>query len=140
MLSQCESTVVITICVATPTATAMESWRRGFNPRRRTHKIFHLRIPWRESVTLAHIGERKKLCHSFGKLEARVQSLSAHPQNFPSPDSVAGICNSSSHRGEEKALPQFRQGSGPVTSCMHACSGSGRHVIPLMIDIRVTMY
>ena len=34
-------------------------------------------------------------------------------------------------RGEEKALPQFRQGSGPVTSCMHACSGSGRHVIPL---------
>ena len=32
-----------------------------------TQKIFHLRIPWRESVTLAHIGERKKLCHSFGK-------------------------------------------------------------------------
>ena len=43
---------------------------------------------------------------------------------------MAGICNSSSHRGEEKALPQFRQCSGPVTSCMHACSGNGRHVIP----------
>ena len=26
-------------------------WRRGFNPRRRTHKIFHLQIPWQESVT-----------------------------------------------------------------------------------------
>ena len=31
-------------------------------------------------------------------------------------------------------------GNGPVTSYMHACSGSGRHVIPIRIDIRVTMY
>ena len=37
-----------------------------------------------------------------------------------------GIYNSSSYRREEKALPQFWQGSGPVTSCMYACSGSGR--------------
>merc|ERR1712089_64131 len=54
---------------------------------------------------LAQIWERKKLCHSFGnavdlwlahrpgKLETRVQSPSAHPQNFPSPDSMAGVCN-----------------------------------------------
>ena len=65
---------------------------------------------------------------------------SAHPQNFLSLDSVAGICNSSSHRGEEKALPQFWQGSGPVTSCMHTCSGSGRQVNPLRMDIWVTIY
>ena len=64
-------------------------------------------------------------------METQVQSPLVYPQNFPSPDSMVGICNSSSHRGEEKALPQFWQGSGPVTSCMHACSGSGRHVIPL---------
>ena len=42
----------------------------------------------------------------------------------------------SSHMGEEKTLPQFQQGSGPVTSYMHAYSGSGRHVIPLRIIIR----
>ena len=47
---------------------------------------------------------------------------------------MAGISNSSSHRGEEKALPQFRQGKGPVTSCMHACSGCDRHVIPLGVQ------
>ena len=43
---------------------------------------------------------------------------------------MAGISNSSSHRGEEKAFPQFWQSSGPVTNCMHDCSGSGAHVIP----------
>ena len=74
-----------------------------------------------------------------GKLEMWVQSPSVHPQNFPSLDSVVVICNSSLHRGEEKALPQFRQDIGPVTSCMHACSGSGRHGISLRIDIWVTM-
>ena len=31
-------------------------------------------------------------------------------------------------------------GLEPFTSCMHACSGSGRHVIQHRIDIQVTMY
>ena len=30
-------------------------------------------------------------------------------------------------------MPQFWQGIGPDTSCMHACSGSGRHVIRLRL-------
>ena len=36
------------------------------------------------------------------------------------------------HRGEEKALQQFQQGSGPVTSCMPTFSESGRNFIPLI--------
>ena len=44
------------------------------------------------------------------------------------------------HGGEEKALPQFQQGSGPVTSCMHACSGSGKHVIPLRAGYYLKKY
>ena len=37
---------------------------------------------------------------------------------------MVGICNLG-HIGyvEENALPQFWQDSGPVTSCMHTCSG-----------------
>ena len=44
------------------------------------------------------------------------------------------------HRGEENTLPQFQQGSGPVTSYVYACSGSDRYVIQLGIDIWFTMY
>ena len=41
------------------------------------------------------------------------------------------ICNTNSREGEENAMPQFWHGSGPVTSCMHACSESGRYGTPL---------
>ena len=57
------------------------------------------------------------------------------PVGAPTKFSISGFHGRnlllSSHRGEEKALSQFWQGSGPVTSCIHACSGSDRHVIPL---------
>ena len=89
-------------------------------------------LPWMIGTSkFDTLGTRVLWSGKPGKLEKRVQSTSAHPQNFPSLDSMALICNSISNRGKEKALPQFRQGSGPVTSCIHACSGSDRHVIPL---------
>ena len=44
--------------------------------------------------------------------------------------------------GEKKALSQFWQCSGPITSCMHACLENGRHVIPLIpsYDCAVIIY
>ena len=64
-------------------------------------------------------------------LETWIQSPLAYPQNFLSPHSMAGICNLTHIRERKKVLPLFWQASGPVTSYMHACSESGRHVISL---------
>ena len=87
--------------------------------------------------------ELANLIHLVPECCGVVVSMLAHnagdegsiPVSAPTQFSISGFHGrnllSSFHRGKEKALPQFRQCSGPVTSCMHVCSGNGRHVIIL---------